>query len=526
VKEISINTEQWYDLIDECGGASTTNTNDFELTKKRFDRARAHKGKPQDRGDKYRYNYNLLRIGHYNFSDGEQWGHPNFSAQLKDRVGDHSVPVIPKLSSRQRTFVRNVRGMVTELITTTDAEFYGNHLCDENKLEPQDNDDDDAATSDDDDDLKEPPDKKAKTDTDADDAAAKAKSLPSGHRGMFLYFQKVKGDNKEGKLRMSAPRKEKEKYRDILSEAGNVVSQLNICIDIKYQLYIVRRLHNTPHAAEDNCERERCCRILKEHGCKITEMIDYDKNGVQEIPGEAANYTSKSAILQEQVSTAFSPQCMENLAKYILGNGSGNKNRDVGDDSKRINIGFGQIQTTSEKHHGQKMPTFNAKHLRQLHPDLQVVLAKMMSFSQRRLNDFGMDLEVDNRSMYVRQKWQEFYDINTVKVDWAFEFVDINIRSEKGDLQRHCDYKNDWRQHNDGCVVFSYSVIIGTTRYRVVMVMTSRYSVGASFDKIHANKAIMSKKNSKVKKGKSTLRKQCNRMQSTERDTQYPTRMN
>eukprot|EP00986_Skeletonema_menzelii_P010007 scaffold4698_cov90-Skeletonema_menzelii.AAC.2 len=80
------------------------------------------------------------------------------NAQLKDR----------------RTFVRNVRGMVTELITTTDAEFYGNHLCDENKLEPQDNDDDDAATSDDDDDLKEPPDKKAKTDTDADDAAAKA----------------------------------------------------------------------------------------------------------------------------------------------------------------------------------------------------------------------------------------------------------------------------------------------------------------------------------------------------------------
>ena len=57
----------------------------------------------------------------------------------------------------------------------------------------------------------------------------------SGHRGMFLYFQKVKGDNKEGKLRMSAPRKEKEKYRDILSEAGNVVSQLNICIG--YVLY-------------------------------------------------------------------------------------------------------------------------------------------------------------------------------------------------------------------------------------------------------------------------------------------------
>ena len=72
MKEISINTEQWYDLIDECGAASTTNTNDFELTKKRFDRARAHKGKPQDRGDKYRYNYNLGMHKRYDTSQQMQ----------------------------------------------------------------------------------------------------------------------------------------------------------------------------------------------------------------------------------------------------------------------------------------------------------------------------------------------------------------------------------------------------------------------------------------------------------------------
>lgn len=45
-KEISIKKEQWYDLIDECHASSTTNTKDFELTAKRFDRAAAHKGKP------------------------------------------------------------------------------------------------------------------------------------------------------------------------------------------------------------------------------------------------------------------------------------------------------------------------------------------------------------------------------------------------------------------------------------------------------------------------------------------------
>lgn len=67
------------------------------------------------------------------------------------------------------------RGMVTELITT-DAEFYDNYLCDENKLEHQVDDDDDDATAADDDNnhLKEPPEKKAKADADADDAAAKS----------------------------------------------------------------------------------------------------------------------------------------------------------------------------------------------------------------------------------------------------------------------------------------------------------------------------------------------------------------
>ena len=43
-KEISINKEQWHDLIDECHASSTTNTKDFELTTKKFDRAAAHKG--------------------------------------------------------------------------------------------------------------------------------------------------------------------------------------------------------------------------------------------------------------------------------------------------------------------------------------------------------------------------------------------------------------------------------------------------------------------------------------------------
>jgi hypothetical protein len=57
-----------------------------------------------------------------------------------------------------------------------------------------------------------------------------------------------------------------------------------------------------------------------------------------------------------------------------------------------------------------------------------------------------------------------------VKVNWDFEYVDINMRSCDGKLLRHCDYKNDWRSNNDGCAVFSYSVHIRGKKYRVVCI--------------------------------------------------------
>ena len=124
------------------------------------------------------------------------------------------------------------------------------------------------------------------------------------------------------------------------------------------------------------------------------------------------------------------------------------------------------------------MPTFNSNHLQHLN----------LSFSQTKLHEqFSSGTtsgKLNSRSDYVRTKWQQHYNVHKVKVNWDFEYVDMNMKSCDGKLLRHCDYKNDWRSNNDGCVVFSYSVHIRAKKYRVVMVMTSRYTVGAPFEKI------------------------------------------
>ncbi len=342
-------------------------------------------------------------------------------------------------------------------------------------------------------------------------AAAIVNRNSNDYCGKYLYFQTMTNHNRGGHLRMNAPVAEKNKFRDILSEADGVISQTNICIDPNYQMYLICALHEKPHAVEDNCNREQYNQILQnQHGSNIIEMKDNEINGsgVQKVPGVATNYTSKSVILRNLVTKSFPLDTMKELAMYILENGEANKNRDEGDDSKRIYMGFGQVQTSSKRYCGEKMPTFNSTHLKKLPPRLRVALANVMNFSQPKLQEFlSATTKETDRSTYVKKKWQQFFNADNVNVDWEFEFVDINIRSF-GKLVRHCDYKNDWRINHDGCAVFSYSVDIDSVTYRVVMVMTSRYSIGASFENVYTKKTT-AKKTKVVKKAKSTLRKQC-----------------
>ena len=303
----------------------------------------------------------------------------------------------------------------------------------------------------------------------------------------YLYIHEMKNNNL-GHLSQGVSKEIKDKHRNILSDAELVQRQIVIEIDDHGQLYVTRGLDKKPHSHESCSEREHNNNILRELGCELLYLGDYESGGVQHIPGVATNYTSKSNSLQKLMRGLFNEHAQKSLAQYVLANGEADKNRDSGNDEKRLFIGFGRGQKTSKFFKGIKMPTFNTKHLGKMPCSLQVAISSVLSFAQQRLQDY-LESEKENtvdeeRRNYVRSKWGEFYSKLDVDVNWDFEFVDINMRSE-GKLLRHCDYKNDWRVGNDGCVVFSYSVDIGDKTYRVVMVMTSRCTVGKSFERIH-----------------------------------------
>ena len=352
--------------------------------------------------------------------------------------------------------------------------------------------------------------------------------------GHFIYLQTMRNGNKKGHLRMGAPTAEKAKFRDMLSEAEDVFSQLNIDVDHTYQLYIVRALHITPHSVEDNCKRDQCHILQQQHHATITEMRDYSNgNCEQVVEGIAANYTSSSPMLQQLVGKAFPSNYMKDLAEYISTNGTGNPNRDVGAGSKRVYIGFGQVQTWSERKEGEKMPTFNCTHLQNMPTHLQLALVEILSFSQIKLNEQfpsgnangNARGTLNSRKLHVRSKWQEHYNVHKVKFVWDFEFVDINMRCPgDGKLLRHCDYKNDWRSNNDGCVVFSYSVHLRGKKHRVVMVMTSRYTVGAPFEKIEAKKSVVSKAKKSVMSKKRDVKRNAIVTKQCIKKRRYPNR--
>lgn len=303
----------------------------------------------------------------------------------------------------------------------------------------------------------------------------------------YLYFQTPKDRKKLGRLAMHKTKAIKDTARDMLSDLECIQQQTNIRIDDIAQIYATSNLDVTAHGAEYIRNKEENDHVLKQNDITVIDLDDHKiDTGVEFVGGSALNNTSDSNMVKDLMSK-FNEPLRKELAKYVLEKGKSSANRD-NDDAKRIYFGFGRVQKTSNYFAGVKMPTFNSFHLKRISKELRNGLAIVLSTGQRCLDKFfedsGEEIDKDEiRCKHIQDLWR--CALPDTLVDWdTIEFVDVNIRS-KGDLLRHCDYLNDYRQNHNGCVVFSYSITIDNELFRVVMVMVSRMSVGAAFDKLH-----------------------------------------
>ena len=69
------------------------------------------------------------------------------------------------------------------------------------------------------------------------------------------------------------------------------------------------------------------------------------------------------------------------------------------------------------------------------------------------------------------------------KSNAKFEYYDV-VLSSNLKLTSHIDSKNDHRPDFNHCVIYSFFAILDKVEYKVSIVMTSRYTIGAPIDKL------------------------------------------
>ena len=168
-------------------------------------------------------------------------------------------------------------------------------------------------------------------------------------------------------------------------------------------------------------------------------------------------------------------------------------NESMGGISKRITIGWGPKQHDDYKktmyHHKKKLPypKFPLPGMEpeyKIEPDYLKQLSDIMSLSQKVLDKL-YEHPFDNEYRYnlFGKKLGEYFHSTCLS---RFEFVDIFVEQDCN-LNRHLDYKNDWRE----AYTFggSYSYLIQRKEdgliYRVNFIMCSRHVCGAFMEELN-----------------------------------------
>ena len=66
---------------------------------------------------------------------------------------------------------------------------------------------------------------------------------------------------------------------------------------------------------------------------------------------------------------------------------------------------------------------------------------------------------------------------------FKFEYIDI-VLSLNTILPKHIDSKNDHRKGYNHCTVYSFYQVVDELEYKVSVIMTTRLTVGAAFEKV------------------------------------------
>ena len=294
----------------------------------------------------------------------------------------------------------------------------------------------------------------------------------------------------------------KNRRRSQLGDLSRTVKQIALLPHERY-MYTTNLLGDSPHGKSYNDQKEEADKKLKKNGIELVDLSHSDAiDGIINNNDVTVIYPEHQIMkdTDEQMNNfQFQDDLVHHYETHTSTSNTNNKNRDTvtkTSQEQRIDAGIISRYWTESSgnqeytHDGFKLPRMKTEEFLKMPKQLLEHLFKIFEAGQKLLD------ETTEGSYPKNERYEMFAKRFNEKMGFKscsarFEYYDILVSSSvnnNGQLNRHIDYKNDWRSGYRDTVVYSFHHTRNNIHYKVSIIMLSGAVCGAAYE--HITKSI------------------------------------
>ena len=329
----------------------------------------------------------------------------------------------------------------------------------------------------------------------------------SNHHCLYIQTRHASvAERRSGKLRRVKPLSEVMLSDDdshLLS--SNVIIELPVNLSAMYHATDLHCCFRGSIAANDLPHHDIILHFLEVKNQRITPKLT--EKGICTKDDVTVTYSNSLAIrrLGELLPYGSLPTFHHDLTIHMLSRSlrGGDKLRahlaiDPTEPTLQANVQFGYKRCQPDTHPatkvctGVKLPTINVKDFTYMKPSLQQSVLLLMETATRYVKVLDSLAFSDHERTAAATV--PFNDVLGFPQSIScFEYVHI-VLTRNTRLNKHIDTKNDHRSGYNHTVVYCFYQVIHCVTYRVSVIMTTCYTVGAALEKIAAEKEALNQR--------------------------------
>ncbi len=264
-------------------------------------------------------------------------------------------------------------------------------------------------------------------------------------------------------------------------------------IPLSHFVYTCENLHEIPHGDERIQHKSHQSAVLTHSGVDVVDV------SASITLGHMSVYYPSSALTMGIASCVRDLKSTQaNLFQHLFRIYKEKRKINGGRDSSaaRVDFGLGQVQSASMTHKDNwgrvhRLPFCSLDQFHAMDDALKADVRNLLLYFHQKVNGEGGPYDGccndDLRSKLVC----DLFNVSRWSGPFAgWEYINISLRSDEDTLYKHFDSKNDRRGGYNHAAIYSFLVSESKRKYRVVIVMTFRNSMGCVMDRVRAGPAM------------------------------------